>query len=1007
MQFRSAIRLALAAVLGLFFSGAAFAQASSTFPVYWTAGDPQPIANAFTSLAAFFGNGDSGSAVMTGGLLAGALAGLVVTLFASATKQQFLVGPWFVATIVSMVMFTNHTTITVQPYFNDNGTTVTPETIVVNNVPVGIAYPAGLASFMTKAVTDKFLQWFTTPGDGGVTVEGTNGLISPLKMLLKLQEVYDCSQNTTICNNMVAYMKYCPVQTLANQAMQSNTGISDLLNNNTNGVPNGQMGGYTEFFSLQTNADGSQSVTSTAMPCNQAGPQIYQTMASYIDGDTFTSDLLSKAATANPDGPSTVTAADNSLNLLAGNLASTALNAQNLMAGNTQSRDATMMNLVFSPVFRAAQKASLDQQQPAVTFTTLMTNARNKAMIDTAGEASLFESFMTNAMNAFSFLFIVLTPIVAIVAITMGWGGFKIYGSWLIMGIWSQSWLPIAAVLSYYIQITFWDRLLAFASSSTMSPASIDNLYTQVSSTIYTGSTMIAATPIITLSLLTGSVYTMSMLAGKATGTGRDYMDTDRAAGDAYDLTNVDAAKHQVESLGLPYANAGAVSPKSVVANMSAGKPADMNSLGPLVGPGTRAASATISYGQGVSDASKLAQQAQLQTSAAHQRVEALQHQLAGEQAHLHSLMQGVDNNGQTTHQTGDEKTAGNSSAKDYTTAEKTASSDYYGGNVSGGIKAFGTGAQAEAGHRHQDVKEQATTSGNKVEARQAYSDGSSASTGTSWDQKEIDQVSSSIRATESQLQSAQNSYQQALSQSQSFAHEAQRTMQSGEQTSVNVADLATMAYQRSDSSQIGAAVQSAVYADAMKTAQGMAQNGLISGDSVVSKAQDITNQTLRGMDFSSASGVASGLSQSLGSQSAGVSSAATAGAAALASSAGHGGVAESLYGKADVDRFISSAESSGTGGALASLANGSVGIANSPLNPVSGLTVNDHPTGFGSAAGAVGTGPGGSGFEDRFKQTQGKVKIEQGVYGENRASSVPDSPEQTAQLAKAGMPPP
>jgi len=997
----------LAALLGLaalLFSGGAFAQqASSTFPVYWTAGDPQPIANAFTSLAAFFGNGDSSSAVMTGGLLAGALAGLVVTLFASATKQQFLVGPWFVATIVSMVMFTNHTTITVQPYFNDNGTTVTPETIVVNNVPVGIAYPAGLASFMTKAVTDKFLQWFTTPGDGGITVEGTNGLISPLKMLLKLQEVYDCSQNSTICNNMVAFMQNCNVQLQANQAMQSNTGISDLLNNNTNGVSNGTMPGTTQFYSIQTNADGTQSVTSTAMPCSQAGPQIYQSMASYIDSDTFTSDLLSKASTANPDGPSTVTAADSSLNLLAGNLASTALSAQNLTSGNMQSRDATMMNLVFSPIFRAAQKASLDQQQPAVTFTTLMTNARNKAMIDTAGEASLFESFMTNAMNAFSFLFIVLTPIVAIVAITMGWGGFKIYGSWLIMGIWSQSWLPIAAVLSYYIQITFWDRLLAFASSSTMSPASIDNFYTQVSSTIYTGSTMIAATPIITLSLLTGSVYTMSMLAGKATGTGRDYMDTDRAAGDAYDLTNADAAKHQVESLGLPYANAGAVSPKAVVANMSAGKAADMNSLGPLVGPGTRAAAATISYGQGVSDASKLAQQAQLQTSAAHQRVEALQHQLAGEQAHLHSLMQGVDNNGQSTHQTGRDQSAGTSQAKDFRMANTTTDTDSAGGKLGGSV---GIGS-ASIGHQHDDSRQNSSATGNKNDASDSYKDSNGASTSSSWDQKEIDQVSSSIRATESQLQSAQNSYQQALSQSQSFAHEAQHVMQSGVQTSVNVADLATMAYQRSDSSQIGAAVQSAVYADAMKTAQGMAQNGLIGSDSVVSKAQDITNQTLRGMDFSSASGVASGLSQSLGSQSAGVSSAATAGAAALASSAGHGGVSESLYAKADVDRFISSAASSGTGGALASLANGSVGVANSPLNPVSGLSVGDHPAGFGSAAGAVGGGLGGSGFEDRFKQTQGKVQTEQGVYVEDRAFNVPDSPEQAAQLAKTGMPPP
>ncbi len=838
-------------------------------------------------------------------------------------------------------------------------------------------------------------------------------MISPLKMLLKLQEVYDCSKDSTICPSIVSFMKYCPVKTLANQAMQSNTGISDLLNNNTNGAPNGQrqMGGYTEFFALQTDASGNQTVTSTAMPCSQAGPQIYAAMAAYIDSDTFTSDVLSRAATANPDGPSTVTAADNSLNLLAGNLASTALSAQNLTAGNMQSRDATMMNLVFSPVFRAAQKASLDQQQPAVTFTTLMTNARNKAMIDTAGEASLFESFMTNAMNAFSFLFIVLTPIVAIVAITMGWGGFKIYGSWLIMGIWSQSWLPIAAVLSYYIQITFWDRLLAFASSSTMSPASIDNFYTQVSSTIYTGSTMIAATPIITLSLLTGSVYTMSMLAGKATGTGRDYMDTDRAAGDAYDLTNADAAKHQVESLGLPYANAGAVSPNAVVSNMSAGKPADMNSLGPLVGPGTRAAAATISYGQGVGDASKLAQQVQLQTSAAHQRVEQLQHQLAGEQAHLHSLMQGIDNSGQIVHQTGSDQTSASSQSRDVKTNTLSTTSDFYGAKAGGsiGFKVAGSGVAigGEAGHRHEDTSQRLAATGSQVSAGQTFTDGASASTGTSWEQKEIDQVSSSIRATESQLQSAQNSYQQALSQSQSFAHEAQHVMQSGVQTSVNVADLATMAYQRSDSSQIGAAVQSAVYADAMKTAQGMAQNGLISGESVVSKAQDITNQTLRGMNFSSASGVASGLSQSLGSQSAGVSSAATAGAAALASSAGHGGVSESLYAKADVDRFISSAASSGTGGALASLANGSVGVANSPLNPVSGLSVGDHPTRFGSAAGAVGMGPGGGGaFENQLKRTQDKVTMDQSVDAQNRAANVPGSPEQAAAIAP-GLPPP
>ncbi len=112
---------------------------------------------------------------MTGGLLAGGLAGLIVALFSTATRQQFMVGPWFISTVVGMAMFTSQHTITVMPFFSDNGTTVTPQMIVVNNVPIGLAYPAGIASEMTKAVSDIYLQWFTTPGDGGVSVQGTAG----------------------------------------------------------------------------------------------------------------------------------------------------------------------------------------------------------------------------------------------------------------------------------------------------------------------------------------------------------------------------------------------------------------------------------------------------------------------------------------------------------------------------------------------------------------------------------------------------------------------------------------------------------------------------------------------------------------------------------------------------------------------------------------------------------------------------------------------------------------
>ena len=147
MRRKSTVTATLAGLFAMLLSSAAFAQsASSTFPVFWVAGDPQQIANAFQGVAAFFGNGNSSSAVMTGGLLAGGLAGLIVALFSTATRQQFMVGPWFISTVVGMAMFSSQTSITVMPFFSDNGTTVTPQMIVVNNVPIGLAYPAGIAS---------------------------------------------------------------------------------------------------------------------------------------------------------------------------------------------------------------------------------------------------------------------------------------------------------------------------------------------------------------------------------------------------------------------------------------------------------------------------------------------------------------------------------------------------------------------------------------------------------------------------------------------------------------------------------------------------------------------------------------------------------------------------------------------------------------------------------------------------------------------------------------------
>lgn len=209
---------------------------------------------------------------------------------------------------------------------------------------------------------------------------------------------------------------------------------------------------------------------------------------------------------------------------------------------------------------------------------------------------------------------------------------------------------------------------------------------------------------------------------------------------------------------------------------------------------------------------------------------------------------------------------------------------------IGGGVTASASSGQGTTnGQSGADSKTQGNQ--NKVSTDDKYSttDGVRFSDSHSLDNQ--------ISHTRTALAQAQQAEKEALQRNQQFAHDAQSAMQSGAKTSVNVADLATMAYQTSDPSRIGDAVRSAVYSDAVQTAQGLARSGQIAdnAESVVNKAQEITNQALAGADFSKANNLSAMLSRGVLSSDSGVHTAAQAGVAALASQAGRSGLAESI----------------------------------------------------------------------------------------------------------------
>jgi hypothetical protein len=485
--------------------------ASSTFPVFWVAGDPQPIAAAFKGLAAFFGNGNFAHSVMASAMTAAALMGLVMALLASVTTLRFTVGQWFVGTVLAMALFQPSSSVTVKSYFDDTAAMVSPRMIVIDHVPIGIAYPAGMASMFSKTVSDKFLEWFAdTHSDVSASSDGAGGLMSPLKLIMKMNALYACaSDNTVLCSNLREFLQDCPVEGGMASVMRENAGFYRLMNNS-------DMAGSTIFY----NYDSGQ-VLQEARSCRDAGPRIYDAMSQYAAGSGVASkgvldDLIGKSTASEPgeidNGEQGASSA------LQGGLDNL---SQKFNDATGADSNALMVNLLFCHVVQAGWQATSAKADAALVFAKAMSEARAKAASAEAGSSSMFESFMTSAMNLFSFLFVATAPIIILVGIVMGMAGFRVYGSWLLFGVWSQSWLPIANLISFYMMSSFWSRLAEFQSAKMFGCQNIEHFYHQVASVIYTGSSMMASVPIITLSLISGSMVAMSSLAGRATGGGR------------------------------------------------------------------------------------------------------------------------------------------------------------------------------------------------------------------------------------------------------------------------------------------------------------------------------------------------------------------------------------------------------------------------------------------------------------------------------------------------------
>ncbi|WP_321927219.1 conjugal transfer protein TraG N-terminal domain-containing protein [Burkholderia sp. BCC1998] len=506
---------------------------SSDFPTMWTAGDPAPIAAALNAIAMLFGHGDVAGSFIAGGMSALSLVGLVGVLLHSIFKMRLMIGEYVLMMIIAILMFYPTTSVRVVSYFNANGAASSPP-LYVDNVPIGVAYALGIAGMINYRVTSGIETAFSTASsDNNFMSLGTDGFAKPLKIMLAMRTMYDCNVHQSTCTNLLNFMHYCKTGGTNHQSVLDMTQLDEP-------APGAGIVGLLLSQPLNYTIYIDQSVASAPpalVPCQTAANGLVNSMQQYVQNKPVFEMLSPRGVTMGKDLATVTAMVDSTVDTpgttYTGPDAAYQTQAQyyqNLAAQIGGDANTFMMNQVFSPAALAAIRADANPNA-AAAFQQIMGEAYERARISMAASGSMFVNFMTSAMNLMTFLFAALAPIVAIIAIGAGLAAVRIYVMYFLFGLWTQTWMPIAAIISYYTQVSFNSMIRGSRVSGMMfAPSQIDHLYDNVANMLASSGSMMASAPLISFSVLTGSIFAMTSLANRSSGNGEQYVDSGRLA---------------------------------------------------------------------------------------------------------------------------------------------------------------------------------------------------------------------------------------------------------------------------------------------------------------------------------------------------------------------------------------------------------------------------------------------------------------------------------------------
>lgn len=597
--------------------------------VIYTMGDTNLFMAALNGVAMLFSGPDlfSGSGYMKLGFGAffGAVILLTIMVYNAAFKRQFelrlLLAPLFLYIILTMP----RVDVALQDIYGQDAVKR------VDNIPIGLAIPAAVASGISVILTNIFEQGYSVvSGHQAMMPKITeDGFVTPLKLLNSLRSATTMEGSSSLFQTTKNYYTNCVNNNPHFSAEQYRKSTNPLDYLSTSAA---QAGGLVYIIQEGSPNDNPNNLVT----CQQAGLIIKATMDSFMDGNKSSQDqyniigdvtkynlrtvlngqMLSNGSSSGSSPNSTAHSRGAGVS---GYMFEDVTDALGTIAqvSETQARNFVAATL-FNPYMESASLCS-DRSSGLndMAKCTAWVSSTNQWEEKNAASATGFLKMMQDGQNILIMISFLLFPIIVVFIMVQGVGSFKILGNYLAFTVAAYLWVPMASIINFYIQQTLADeyyKVIASAGTDTLTLFTASQFYGAVAQKLSLANGMLASVPVLCMMLFSGMMMGMNQLTSR--------------------MNSADGGNYDAKVNSPDLQKSAPIATTNSALSMSGSGVVERQGLMDANFQSSSAISATQSYGNENSR----------QNAAAQAEVVKLQHQIAASQAKAHNSSSSVTN---------------------------------------------------------------------------------------------------------------------------------------------------------------------------------------------------------------------------------------------------------------------------------------------------------------------------------------------------------------------------